>query len=51
VRLRGALALARAGATGRNALLDAETGRDAFARDMARLVLGLPAPALEEYQR
>jgi hypothetical protein len=51
VRLRGALALARAGAPGRNALLEAETGRDVFARDMARLVLGLPPPALEEYQR
>ena len=51
VRLRGALALARAGVGGRHALLDAETGSDAFARDMARLVLGLPPPALEEYQR
>jgi HEAT repeat protein len=51
VRLRGALSLARAGAAGRDALLAAETGSDAFARDMARLVLGLPPAALAEYQR
>lgn len=51
VRLRGALALARAGAAGRDALLAAEVGPDAFARDMARLVLGLPAAALAEYHR
>jgi HEAT repeat protein len=51
VRLRGALALSRAGPGGRDALLKAEVGGDAFARDMARLILGLPAAALEEYQR
>jgi hypothetical protein len=51
VRLRAALALARGGAAGRDALLAAETGADAFARDMARLVLGLPPAALAEYQR
>jgi hypothetical protein len=50
VRLRAALALARTGA-GRDALLAAEIGADAFARDMARLVLGLPPAALAEYQR
>lgn len=51
VRLRAALALMAAGADGRNALLAAEVGPDAFARDMARLVLGLPAAALAEYRR
>lgn len=51
VRLRAALALARAGGEGRNALLTAETGADAFARDMARFVLGLTPGALAEYQR
>ncbi|HXF96175.1 MAG TPA: HEAT repeat domain-containing protein [Gemmatimonadales bacterium] len=51
VRLRAALALARSGPAGRNALLAAEIGPDAFARDMARLVLGLPPGALAEYQR
>ncbi|MGH7568221.1 MAG: HEAT repeat domain-containing protein, partial [Gemmatimonadales bacterium] len=51
VRLRAALALARAGGEGRNALLAAETGADAFARDMARFVLGLTPGALAEYQR
>lgn len=50
VRLRAALALARTPA-GRDALLAAEVGPDAFARDMARLVLGLPPAALAEYQR
>lgn len=51
VRLRGALALARTGPAGRDALLAAEVGGDAFARDMARLVLGLPPAALVEYHR
>ena len=51
VRLRGALALTRSGPVGRDALLAAEVGPDAFARDMARLVLGLPPAALAEYQR
>ena len=51
VRLRSGLALAAAGAEGRNALLAEEVGPDAFARDMARLLLGLPAAALAEYQR
>ena len=51
VRLRGALALARSGPVGRDVLLAAEIGPDAFARDMARLVLGLPPAALAEYQR
>ena len=51
VRLRGALALARTGAAGRDVLLTAEVGADVFARDMARLVLGLPPAALAEYQR
>ena len=51
VRLRAALALMAAGPDGRNALLRAEVGADVFARDMARLVLGLPTAALAEYQR
>lgn len=51
VRLRGALALMQAGPSGRDALLAAEVGADAFARDMASLVLGLPPAALAEYQR
>lgn len=51
VRLRAALALIAGGPEGRNALLSAEVGADAFARDMARLVLGLPEAALAEYQR
>lgn len=49
VRLRAALALMRFGPAGRNALLEAEVGPDAAARDMARLVLGLPAQALAEF--
>lgn len=51
VRLRAALALARAGPEGRNALLAAEIGADVFARDMARMVLGLSPEALAEYVR
>jgi HEAT repeat protein len=49
VRLRAALALMRFAAAGRNALLQAEVGSDAYARDMAKLVLGLPAQALAEF--
>jgi HEAT repeat protein len=49
VRLRAALALMRMAAPGRNALLDAEIGADPDARDMARLVLGLPPQALAEF--
>jgi HEAT repeats len=49
VRLRAALALMRFAAAGRNALLEAEIGPDAFARAMAQLVLGLPAQALAEF--
>ena len=49
VRLRSALALTRFGAAGRNALLAAEVGGDAAARDMARLILGLSPQALAEY--
>ncbi len=49
VRLRAALALTRFAAAGRNALLEAEIGPDAEARDMAGLVLGLSPQALSEY--
>lgn len=49
VRLRAALALMRFAAPGRNALLEAEVGGDPDARDMAKLVLGLPAQALAEF--
>ena len=49
VRLRAALALTRFGAGGRNALLEAEVGPQAEARDMAGLVLGLSLQALSEY--
>lgn len=49
VRLRAALALMRYSAAGRNALLEAEVGADSDARDMAKLVLGLPAQALAEF--
>jgi HEAT repeat protein len=49
VRLRAALALMRFGAPGRNVLLEAEVGGDADARDMAKLILGLPAQALAEF--
>ena len=49
VRLRAAMALMRYAGAGRNALLDAEVGPDAEARDMAKLVLGLPAQALAEF--
>ena len=45
------VATATASVGGRDALLQAELGPDAFARDMARLVLGLPPAALMEYQR
>jgi hypothetical protein len=49
VRLRAGLALTRYGASGRNALLEAEIGADTGARDVARLVLGLSPAALTEY--
>lgn len=49
VRLRAALALMRMAAPGRNALLDAEIGADPDARDMAKLILGLPPQALAEF--
>jgi hypothetical protein len=49
VRLRTGLALTRFGAAGRNALLAAEVGADASARDMAHLVLGLSPQALAEF--
>ncbi|MGH7530754.1 MAG: HEAT repeat domain-containing protein [Gemmatimonadales bacterium] len=49
VRLRAALALMRFAAAGRNALLETELGGHADARDVARLVLGLPAQALAEF--
>jgi len=49
VRLRAALALMRLAAPGRKALLDAEIGADPDARDMAKLVLGLPPQALAEF--
>ena len=49
VRLRAALALTRFGTAGRNALLEAEVGADAGARDTARMILGLPAQALAEF--
>jgi HEAT repeat protein len=51
VRLRAAFALMGAGPPGRDALLAAEIGADAFARDMAQLVLGLPPAALAEYRQ
>ncbi|MGH7754495.1 MAG: HEAT repeat domain-containing protein, partial [Gemmatimonadales bacterium] len=50
VRLRGGLALARAGPDGRNALLAAEVAAHVPARDMARFILGLAPGALAEYQ-
>ena len=49
VRLRAALALMRFGAAGRNALLETEVGADPNARDVAKLILGLPAQALAEF--
>jgi HEAT repeat protein len=49
VRLRAALALTRFGGKGRNALLDAEVGAHAEARDMARLIVGLSPQAMAEY--
>lgn len=49
VRLRAALALIRYAAAGRKVLLDAEVGADPDARDMAALILGLPAQALAEF--
>lgn len=49
VRLRSALALMRFAAAGRNALLEAERAGDPGARDVANLILGLPAQALAEF--
>jgi HEAT repeat protein len=49
VRLRAALALMRFGAAGRNALLEIEIGADAEARNVAQMILGLPAQALAEF--
>ena len=49
VRLRAALALIRFAAAGRKALLESEVGADPAARDMAKLVLGLPTQALAEF--
>lgn len=49
VRLRAGLALMRFGTTGRNALLEIEVGADPAARDIAQLILGLPAQALAEF--
>ncbi len=49
VRLRAGLALMRFGATGRNALLEVQLGADPDARDVAKLILGLPAQALAEF--
>lgn len=49
VRLRAGLALMRFGAAGRNALLETEVGADPDARDVAKLILGLPAQALAEF--
>ncbi len=43
------LALMRFGAAGRNALLETEVGADADARNVAQLILGLPAQALAEF--
>lgn len=51
VRMRAALALTRLGAAGRDALLKAEVGPLAAARDMARLILGLAPQALAEFAR
>jgi len=49
VRLRSGLALMRFGAAGRNALLETEVGADPDSRDVAKLILGLPAQALAEF--
>jgi len=51
VRMRSALALTRLGTVGRDALLKAEVGPLAAARDMARLILGLAPQALAEFAR
>ena len=51
VRMRSALALTRLGPGGRDALLKAEVGPLASARDMARLILGLAPQALAEFAR
>ncbi len=49
VRLRAGLALTRLGASGRDALLAAETGPHPEARQVARLILGLSLQALAEF--
>ena len=49
VRLRAGLALMRFGTAGRNALLEIEVGADPAARDVAKLILGLPTQALAEF--
>ncbi|HXQ28183.1 MAG TPA: HEAT repeat domain-containing protein [Gemmatimonadales bacterium] len=49
VRLRAALALTRFGSAGRNALLEADIGPSANARQMAHLILGFSADALTEF--
>jgi HEAT repeat protein len=49
VRLRAGLALMRFGTAGRNALLETEVGADPDARNVAKLILGLPAQALAEF--
>ena len=49
VRLRAGLALMRFGAAGRNALLEVEVGADPEARNVAKLILGLPSQALAEF--
>ena len=49
VRLRAGLALMRFGAPGRNALLEIEVGADPDARNVAKLILGLPTQALAEF--
>ena len=49
VRLRAALGLTRFGGGGRDALLAAETGGNADARYVSRLILGLSPQALAEF--
>jgi HEAT repeat protein len=49
VRLRAALALTRLGPAGLDVLFQAERSAAAGARDMARLILGLPPQALAEF--
>lgn len=51
VRLRAALALRRLGEPGRRILGSVDPAEDQYAADMARYVLGLEEPALQEYAR